>query len=131
MATTSDLARRRNDDSDIDSICPRCNRAIANAKTEEKLVQGDQLTCEPERITNWGIQCRTCYETIVFGTRLDPRYADFFKFLKPGSFCCLHDHTHNYDSDDVFFFSSSPETPVTEAVIRKNRANYKLLDSSE
>ena len=83
-----------------------------------------------ERITNWGIQCRTCGETIALGTNLDPRYDDFFSFLKPGSFRCNHDHSHTYDSDDVFFFSSL-ETPVTEAGIEKNRANYQLLDSSE
>jgi len=84
-----------------------------------------------ERISGWGIQCRTCNEAIVLGTKLDPRYADFFSFLKPGSFRCSNDHTHNYDSDDVFFFPPSPETPITEAEILKNRANYKLLGSSE
>ncbi|MGD0942510.1 MAG: hypothetical protein ABR905_22685 [Terracidiphilus sp.] len=80
-----------------------------------------------EKITNWGIQCRTCNETIVLGTKLDPRYGDFFSFLKPWSFLCVHGHTHNYDSDDVFFFQSSAEMPVTEAGIQKNRANYELF----
>jgi hypothetical protein len=81
-----------------------------------------------ERITSWGIQCRTCSEDILLGTKLDPRYGDFFGFLKPGSFRCVNGHTHNYSSDDVFFPPSSPEMPVTEGPIQKNRANYKLLD---
>jgi len=84
-----------------------------------------------ERITAWGIQCRTCNETIVLGTKLDPHYGDFFSFLKPGSFRCVHGHTHNYDSDDVVFFQTSAVTPVTEAEIEKNRANYELLGSLE
>lgn len=83
-----------------------------------------------ERITNWGIQCRTCGETIALGTKLDPCYGDFFSFLKPGSFRCTHDHTHTYDSDDVCFFDSS-HTAVTEDGIQKNRANYHLVGSSE
>jgi hypothetical protein len=126
------FARRRNNDSYVDSICPRCYLTIAHGSTEEQLMQSEQLhTCEPGRITDWGIQCRTCNETIPLGTRLDPRFADFFAFLKPGSFRCLHGHTHTYDSDDVFFFSSSPETPVTEAGIQGNRANYELLSPPE
>ena len=84
-----------------------------------------------ERITCWGIQCRTCNESIILGTKLDPRYGDFFSFLKPGSFRCDHDHTHNYDSDDVFFFESSAKVPFEEFEIRKNRANYQLLVPSE
>jgi len=84
-----------------------------------------------ERIQGWGIQCRTCFEPILLGTRLDPRFAGFFAFLKPGSFHCAHAHTHNYDSDDLYFFDSSSETPATEAEILKNRANYKLLFSTE
>jgi hypothetical protein len=84
-----------------------------------------------DRITDWGIQCRTCHETIVLGTKLDPRYGDFFKFLKPGTFHCIHGHTHSYDSDDVFFFHSPSETSAKVAEIQKNRANYFLLGSSE
>ncbi len=84
-----------------------------------------------ERVTYWGIQCRTCNETVVLGTKLDLRYADFFCFLKPGSFRCVHGHSHNYDSDDVFFLPSSSGIPITEAGIRKNRDNYKLLGSME
>jgi len=83
-----------------------------------------------ERITGWGIQCKTCGEAIALGTKLDARYEDFFKFLKPGSFRCRHDHTHTYDSDDVCFLDSSG-SPVTEDEIVKNRANYQLLNSSE
>jgi hypothetical protein len=82
-----------------------------------------------ERIRSWGIQCRTCSEDIVLGTKSDPRYADFFSFLRPGSFRCVHGHTHTYDSDDVFFFDSSSETPANVAEILKNRANYLLLTS--
>lgn len=84
-----------------------------------------------EKITNWGILCRTCNQKILLGTKLDPRYGDFFSFLKPGSFRCVNNHIHNYDLDDVFFFPSSPETPVNEAEIQKNRANYELLGSLE
>ncbi|MDR3726814.1 MAG: hypothetical protein P4K86_07225 [Terracidiphilus sp.] len=82
-----------------------------------------------ERITDWGIQCRTCNEAILLGTKIDLRYADFFSFLKPGTFCCMHGHSHSYDSDDVFFFQSSSETSAKEAEIQKNRANYILLGS--
>jgi hypothetical protein len=67
----------------------------------------------------------------VLGTKLDPRYADFFAFLKPGSFRCGNNHTHTYDSDDVAFFPSSPETPISEAAMLKNRAAYELLGSSK
>jgi hypothetical protein len=84
-----------------------------------------------EKITDWGIQCRTCNESIVLGTKLDPRYGDFFSFLKPGSFRCAHNHIHNYDSNDVFFFQSSSETLAKEAEILKNRAGYEFLDCSE
>jgi hypothetical protein len=83
-----------------------------------------------ERITTWGIRCKTCSEDIVLGTKLDPRFADFFSFLKPGSFRCLHGHTHNYDSDDVFFVPFS-EAPANEAQILENRANYELLGSMQ
>jgi hypothetical protein len=83
-----------------------------------------------ERITDWGIQCRTCSQIIILGTKLDPRFEDFFKFLRPGSFRCAHNHTHDYDSDDVFFASPS-ETPATEAEILKNRASYDLLGPPE
>ena len=78
-------------------------------------------------ITSWGIQCRTCNESILLGTKLDSRYADFLSFLRPGSFRCMHGHTFNYDSDDVCFFSSFQETPETEAEMEKNRANYTRL----
>jgi hypothetical protein len=81
-----------------------------------------------ERITPWGIQCRTCGENILLGTKDDPRYGDFFKFLRPGSFQCVKGHVHNYDSDDLYFMASSSVTPATEAEILKNRANYELLD---
>jgi hypothetical protein len=86
---------------------------------------------EVERITIWGIRCRTCNETIVLGTKVDPRYADFFAFLRPGAFRCGRDHSHNYDSDDVCFFESSPESPITETEIQMNRAKYQLLGSPE
>jgi len=84
-----------------------------------------------ERIMSWGIQCRTCSEDIVLGTKSDPRYADFFSFLRPGSFQCVHGHTHNYDSDDVSFFASSSETTAIIAEILKNRAYYMLLTPKE
>lgn len=90
-------------------------------REEEKMV---------EKISDWGIQCRTCSETIVLGTKLDLRFADFFTFLKPGSFRCVHGHSHNYGSDDLFF-ASPLETPATEAKILKNRALYELLDTPE
>ena len=84
-----------------------------------------------ERIGNWGIQCRTCSQNIMLGTKSDPRYGDFFSFLRPGTFQCVHGHAHTYSSDDVFFFSSSSEIFVTEAEMLRNRANYELLRSSE
>jgi len=83
------------------------------------------------RIGSWGIQCKTCSEDIVLGTKSDPRYADFFSFLRPGSFQCTHGHTHNYESDDVFFFADPWETPAAASEILKNRANYILLTSKE
>ena len=84
-----------------------------------------------ERIGIWGIQCRTCHEGIVLGTKADLRFADFFSFLQPASFRCVHGHTHRYDSDDVFFFPSTNKTPADVAEILQNRANYLLLDSPE
>jgi len=84
-----------------------------------------------ERIASWGIQCKTCDENIILGTKHDPRFADFFSFLTPGTFRCVHAHTHIYDSDDVVFFAPSSETPVTEAEILKNRAKYEFLSSKQ
>jgi len=84
-----------------------------------------------ERIGTWGIRCRTCDENIILGTKFDPRYADVFSFLASGSFRCTQGHTHNYDSDDLFFFPSSSGAPVDEAEILKNRANYRLLACKE
>jgi len=86
---------------------------------------------ETERIASWGIQCRTCRENIVLGTKSDPRYGDFFSFLRPGCFQCIHGHAHTYDSNDVFFFSSFSETSLTEAEMLKNRANYEFLSLPE
>ena len=83
-----------------------------------------------EKLIYWGIQCRKCDETIALGIRLDPDLGDVLSFLKPGTFRCVHGHTHNYHSDDVHFFPP-PQTQITKAGILKNRANYKLLDQSE
>jgi hypothetical protein len=103
-----------------------------NSATECQRVQSEKThDCETGRINFWGIQCRTCHEPIALGTKLDPRTADFFKFLKPGSFRCVHGHNHCYDSDDVFFFLSSARAPATGAEIQRNRANYKLVDQAE
>ena len=76
-----------------------------------------------ERIGGWGIQCRTCNEDILLGTKSDPRFADFFSFLRPGSFQCIHGHAHSYDSDDVFFFAPTGK-PASMAEIVENRAKY-------
>jgi hypothetical protein len=51
MATTSHLARRWNGNGHIDSICSRCYRIIANAKTEEEFVQSEPLrACDAEAL---------------------------------------------------------------------------------
>lgn len=58
-----------------------------NTATQGQLAQCEKThACEPGRINFWGIQCRTCNKPIALGSRLDPRTADYFKFLKPGSF---------------------------------------------
>jgi hypothetical protein len=105
-----------------------CAATVFIALTTEQLEREDEKMIEG--ISDWGIRCRTCDEPVILGSKLDPRYADFFSFLQPGSFSCVHGHTHNYDSNDVFFASSS-DTPATEAQKAKNRALYELLSPSE
>jgi hypothetical protein len=83
-----------------------------------------------ERTVYWGIECRTCLERIPLGIRLDSELGDISSFMQPGTFRCVHGHTHNYQLDDVILFPS-PGMQATEAGIRKNRRNYKPLDSGE
>jgi hypothetical protein len=40
----------------------------------------------PENTTYWGIQCKTCSESIVLGIEEDPDLDDCLTFLQAGSF---------------------------------------------
>jgi hypothetical protein len=75
----------------------------------------------------WGIQCRTCMETIALGRRSDLLHGVGYVLLKPGTFKCVHGHKHTYHSDDLHFFT--PEADISEEALERNRQRYKYLEN--
>ena len=53
MTTFISFARRRKEDSTVDSVCTRCYRTIATDRSESKLVEAEEAHfCEPPEQTN-------------------------------------------------------------------------------
>jgi hypothetical protein len=53
MTTFISFARRRKEDSTVDSVCTRCYRTIATDRSESKLVAAEEAHfCEPPEQTN-------------------------------------------------------------------------------
>ena len=56
MTTFISFARRRNQDSTVDSICTRCYQTIATGNSEASLETAEEgHTCDPNGEFNWAL----------------------------------------------------------------------------
>ena len=54
MTSVISFARRRNQDSTVDSICTRCYQTIASGNSEANLAAAEEVhSCDPNGEYNW------------------------------------------------------------------------------